>query len=169
MDLWSSFIQWIITNYVLLYYYLCWCSDCLMFGQWKFLKLILSFWFNSIILWGLSRLTLIFPAPDLEPIISPKALVIFSIERYLETKTWVPHVLITTGVSLLLGPLGRQRWNAHMHPHTHTSVSIRWKPCIQTDTFQSNTTGFASVVALFIVVILFSNSEKPVSHYSQDN
>lgn len=58
----------------------------------------------------------------------------------------------------------------HVCTHTHTSMTIQHieNHAFILITFHSNITGIISTFPFFIVLIIFSDSEKPVSIYSQN-
>ena len=80
---------------------------------------LLPFLYNKCCRLTLSILCLRLGINTFTTLFTSSTLVHFSGKWYLETKIWALKKLITTGVSLLLGPL-----NGHTHTHTHVIKKI---------------------------------------------
>lgn len=76
----------------------------------SFFELFLTFWVMDV-----PGPPYTFPAPALEPSVSPRSLVLFSGGLYF-------NVLVATGVLLLLGPLGRQSSEMCVYTPTHSHM-----------------------------------------------
>lgn len=111
------FALWVEIQYK---YYLFCCSDCFSFVYWQFFHLTPMSFPHVLILFIFKALSYFlgttkfssssctFPVSAQDQPLLQGTVVLFRGEWYLETKIWMLGMLIATGLSLLLDPLGRQ-------------------------------------------------------------